>query len=191
MDCGNKLYTNTYYFMYLRSYIANNGEYFGYNDNYRKIFVGKWGKLDHYKLCFGNYKDNVLGYKFRFRISGDDSVVHLNTLDKVGIDFKDYDDNDCAWLSMYGDYVKTTSSWSKASWFVIEKSDKDCYKIHIKNNENSYFRHGESSEGEVTNTNPVKGYENTFSTRTEHTSIGYINSNGSKEKADLFDFSKV
>jgi hypothetical protein len=73
----------------------------------------------------------------------------------------------------------------------IEKSDKNCYKLHIKNNENSYFRHGETSEGKVTITNPIEGLDNVVSTRTDSTSIGYINPNGSKETGDLFDFLNV
>lgn len=171
--------------MYIRSF-NKYGQQFDKNKSERRIFVGKWGELDHYKLCFGDYHDKTLGYQFRFRISGDDSVVPLNTLDAVGIDFKDYNDKDCAWLSKYGDYVKTTSYWSKASWFVVEKVNEEEYKLHIEKRENSYLRFGNSEKGEIKEYDLAKERKNV-----RDTSIKYINPTASKENGDVFSFLKI
>lgn len=154
---SEELYTNTWYHFYCG----------------KRIIVSKGDKLDEYKLCFGGTKDDdefYLSSTFRFRISGDDSVVKLNTLNAVGIEYvtknKDY-----AWLSKYGDYVKTTSYWSKASWFVINKHNNNDYHICVHDQKNTYFKY-ESID-----------YNDYVS--------GYINPTASKENAVSITIRKV
>lgn len=160
MNVGDELYTNTWYkFTIIKSVEDKIVEG-------SSIVVSKGNNwADNYKLCVGvGCNSYFLANKFRFRISGDNSVVKLNTLERVGIDYA----AEGGWLSKYGDYVKTTDFWSKASWFVVHQADSG-YKFDIFNQANTFL-----------------AYNKKDSENRRGNLVGYIHPYNSEVNADIF-----